>query len=79
MSRVVVTSSLMAITTSSNLPDDIVQAEDCWTDIEDCKKKGVSAPIVLFAKRMSICVALEQFEYNCVTPDWVIRHCIDVN
>jgi nucleoside-diphosphate-sugar epimerase len=46
VSRVVLTSSLMAITTSLNLPDDIVEAEDCWTDIEYCKQKGVSAPIV---------------------------------
>ncbi|XP_059429332.1 phenylacetaldehyde reductase-like [Corylus avellana] len=45
VSRVVVTSSLMAITTSSNLPDDIVEAEDCWTDIEDCKKKGFWYPV----------------------------------
>jgi hypothetical protein len=52
VSRVVVTSSLMAITTSFNLLDDIVEAEDCWTDIEDCKKKEVSAPIVLYAKRV---------------------------
>jgi hypothetical protein len=46
VSRVVLTSSLMAITTSPNLPDDIVEAEACWTDIEYCKQKGVSAPIV---------------------------------
>ncbi|XP_062172418.1 cinnamoyl-CoA reductase CAD2-like [Alnus glutinosa] len=45
VSRVVLTSSFMAITTSLNLPDDIVEAEDCWTDIEYCKQKGLWYPI----------------------------------
>jgi hypothetical protein len=41
VSRVVVTPSKLAMTTSPNWRDDIVEAEDYWTDIEDCKKKGV--------------------------------------
>ncbi|KAM7527637.1 hypothetical protein LguiB_031047 [Lonicera macranthoides] len=39
--RVVVTSSGSAITPSPNWPADLVNNEDCWTDIEYCKKKGM--------------------------------------
>ncbi|XP_059429333.1 cinnamoyl-CoA reductase 1-like [Corylus avellana] len=45
VSRVVVTSSMLAMTTSANWRDDVVEAEDYWTDIEDCKKKGFWYPI----------------------------------
>ena len=42
VSRVVVTLSMLAMTTSPNWRDEFVEAEDYWTNIEDCKKKGVS-------------------------------------
>ncbi|EOY34586.1 PREDICTED: cinnamoyl-CoA reductase 1 [Theobroma cacao] len=35
--RVVVTSSISAITPSPNWPADKIKAEDCWSDIEYCK------------------------------------------
>ncbi|CAH2042036.1 unnamed protein product [Thlaspi arvense] len=38
--RVVVTSSISAITPSPNWPADVIKNEDCWTDEEYCKKKG---------------------------------------
>ncbi|KAM7522034.1 hypothetical protein LguiA_011936 [Lonicera macranthoides] len=38
--RVVVTSSIGAITPSHNWPADVVKNEDCWTDVEDCKQNG---------------------------------------
>ncbi|RVW56827.1 Cinnamoyl-CoA reductase 1 [Vitis vinifera] len=41
--RVVVTSSISAIIPSPNWPADVVKGEDCWTDTEYCKQKGVSA------------------------------------
>ncbi|KAM7527636.1 hypothetical protein LguiB_031046 [Lonicera macranthoides] len=41
--RVVVTSSISAITPSRNWPADVVKNEDCWTDVEYCKQNGVSA------------------------------------
>nr|XP_016463655.1 PREDICTED: cinnamoyl-CoA reductase 1-like isoform X1 [Nicotiana tabacum] len=40
--RVVVTSSISAIIPSPNWPADRVKNEDCWTDIEYCKQKGVA-------------------------------------
>ena len=39
--RVVVTSSISAITPSPNWPSDVVKTEDCWTDLEYCKRKKV--------------------------------------
>ena len=39
--RVVVTSSNVAIMSSPGWPSDVVKREDCWTDIEYCKQKGV--------------------------------------
>lgn len=39
--RVVVTSSTSAIMPSPNWPADVVKAEDCWTDVEYCKKNEV--------------------------------------
>lgn len=39
--RVVVTSSVSAITPSPNWPADKIKNEDCWTDEEYCKQKGV--------------------------------------
>ncbi|KAG7946726.1 hypothetical protein I3843_14G057000 [Carya illinoinensis] len=41
VSRLVVTSSISAIIPSPNWPADIVKSEDCWTDIEYCKQKGL--------------------------------------
>ncbi|RYR46718.1 hypothetical protein Ahy_A07g032501 isoform D [Arachis hypogaea] len=38
--RVVVTSSVSAITPSPGWPSDVVKTEDCWTDTEYCKQKG---------------------------------------
>ncbi|GMY10535.1 cinnamoyl-CoA reductase 1 [Fagus crenata] len=39
VNRVVVTSSTSSITPSPNWPADVVKAEDCWSDIEYCKRK----------------------------------------
>ncbi|XP_022860337.1 cinnamoyl-CoA reductase 1-like [Olea europaea var. sylvestris] len=39
--RAVVTSSTSAIVPSPNWPADIVKNEECWTDEEYCKQKGV--------------------------------------
>ncbi|KAL3849457.1 hypothetical protein ACJIZ3_011339 [Penstemon smallii] len=43
--RVVVTSSISAIFPSPNWPADVVKDEDCWTDEEYCKQKGVWYPL----------------------------------
>ncbi|KNA02740.1 hypothetical protein SOVF_215820, partial [Spinacia oleracea] len=43
--RVVVTSSISAITPSPNWPADVVKNEDCWTDVEYCQKKGLWYPL----------------------------------
>ncbi|CAJ1970672.1 unnamed protein product [Sphenostylis stenocarpa] len=43
--RVVVTSSISAITPSPNWPGDVPKREDCWTDVEFCKQKGLWYPL----------------------------------
>ncbi|KAJ1437581.1 hypothetical protein SESBI_03577 [Sesbania bispinosa] len=43
--RVVVTSSISAISPSPSWPSDVVKREDCWTDIEYCKQKGLWYPM----------------------------------
>nr|GMD12357.1 cinnamoyl-CoA reductase 1 [Ipomoea batatas] len=43
--RVVLTSSISAITPSPNWPADVVKNEECWTDIEYCKQKGRWYPL----------------------------------
>lgn len=43
--RVVVTSSISAIIPSPNWPADVVKGEDCWTDTEYCKQKGIWYPL----------------------------------
>ncbi|KAL0436421.1 UNVERIFIED_CONTAM: Cinnamoyl-CoA reductase 1 [Sesamum radiatum] len=43
--RVVVTSSISAIIPSPNWPADVVKNEDCWTDEEYCKRKGIWYPL----------------------------------
>ncbi|KAE9596063.1 hypothetical protein Lal_00031099 [Lupinus albus] len=43
--RVVVTSSISAITPSPSWPSDVVKTEDCWTDVEYCKQKGLWYPL----------------------------------
>ncbi|XP_020220286.1 cinnamoyl-CoA reductase 1 [Cajanus cajan] len=43
--RVVATSSISAITPSPNWPADKIKGEDCWTDLEYCKEKGLYYPI----------------------------------
>ncbi|XP_010685913.2 cinnamoyl-CoA reductase 1 [Beta vulgaris subsp. vulgaris] len=43
--RVVVTSSISAITPSPNWPADVVKGEDCWADVEYCKEKGLWYPL----------------------------------
>ncbi|XP_021838277.1 cinnamoyl-CoA reductase 2 [Spinacia oleracea] len=43
--RVVVTSSTSAIMPSPNWPADVVKAEDCWTDVEYCKKNELWHPL----------------------------------
>lgn len=39
--RVVLTSSISAVTPSPNWPGDVAKTEECWTDVEYCKQKGV--------------------------------------
>ncbi|GAB4860242.1 hypothetical protein Ancab_011722 [Ancistrocladus abbreviatus] len=43
--RVVVTSSISSITPSPSWPADVVKREDCWTDVEYCKQKGLWYPL----------------------------------
>nr|GMD17358.1 cinnamoyl-CoA reductase 1 [Ipomoea batatas] len=43
--RVVLTSSISAITPSPNWPADVVKNEECWTDIEYCKQNGRWYPL----------------------------------
>ncbi|XP_054798510.1 cinnamoyl-CoA reductase CAD2-like [Prosopis cineraria] len=45
VSRVVVTSSISAITPSPKWPSDVIKNEDCWTDIEYCKENQLWYPI----------------------------------
>ena len=40
--RVVVTSSVSAISPNPNWPADVVRDENCWTDVEFCKQKEVT-------------------------------------
>lgn len=41
--RVVVTSSISAITPSPYWPANKLKNEECWTDVDYCKQKGVRA------------------------------------
>ncbi|KAA8543711.1 hypothetical protein F0562_021543 [Nyssa sinensis] len=43
--RVVVTSSISAITPSRSWPADVIKDENCWTDVEYCKKNGLWYPV----------------------------------
>lgn len=43
--RVVATSSISSIMPSPNWPADKIKGEDCWTDLDYCKKKGLYYPI----------------------------------
>lgn len=43
--RVVVTSSISAITPSPNWPADVVKGEDCWADTDYCKQNGLWYPL----------------------------------
>ncbi|WVY90029.1 hypothetical protein V8G54_035543 [Vigna mungo] len=43
--RVVVTSSTSAIVPSPNWPGDVPKRENCWTDVEFCKQKGLWYPL----------------------------------
>ncbi|TKY47202.1 Cinnamoyl-CoA reductase 1 [Spatholobus suberectus] len=43
--RVVATSSISAIMPSPNWPADKIKGEECWTDLDYCKKKGLYYPI----------------------------------
>ncbi|XP_048429341.1 cinnamoyl-CoA reductase 1-like [Pyrus x bretschneideri] len=45
VSRVVLTSSISAITPSPSCPSDKIKSEDCWTDIDYCKQKGLWYPL----------------------------------
>nr|DAD26322.1 TPA_asm: hypothetical protein HUJ06_027790 [Nelumbo nucifera] len=42
--RVVVTSSISAIIPSRYWPADVIKGEDCWTDVDYCKQKGIWYP-----------------------------------
>ncbi|KAJ4980762.1 hypothetical protein NE237_031599 [Protea cynaroides] len=44
---VVVTSSITAIVPSPKWPSNVVKNEDCWTDLDYCKQKGVRFEINL--------------------------------
>lgn len=57
--RVVLTSSISAITPSPSWPGDAVKREDCWTDIEYCKHKGVSSYCLLLSN------AIKLFKFVC--------------
>lgn len=58
--RVVVTSSTSAIVPSPNWPGDVPKRENCWTDVEFCKQKGVRKGFhfchFLFLYVMCLCV-----------------------
>lgn len=43
--RVVATSSISAIIPSPKWPADKIKGEDCWTDLDYCKEKGLYYPI----------------------------------
>ncbi|XP_061351046.1 cinnamoyl-CoA reductase CAD2-like [Gastrolobium bilobum] len=43
--RVVATSSISAITPSPKWPADKIKGEDCWTDLDYCREKGLYYPI----------------------------------
>ncbi|RWR81317.1 cinnamoyl-CoA reductase 1 [Cinnamomum micranthum f. kanehirae] len=43
--RVVVTSSTSAIIPSPSWPADVVKGEDCWTDVDYCKKNEIWYPL----------------------------------
>ncbi|KAF5189847.1 Cinnamoyl-coa reductase [Thalictrum thalictroides] len=43
--RVVVTSSISALTPSPDWPADVVKREDCWTDVEYCKRNELWYPV----------------------------------
>lgn len=45
--RVVVTSSISAIIPSPSWPADVVKGEDCWADIDYCKKNEVSERVLI--------------------------------
>ncbi|PKH65831.1 hypothetical protein CRG98_050164 [Punica granatum] len=47
--RVVVTSSIAAITPSPSWPADRVKNEDCWADLDYCKQNGVSRCCSLYS------------------------------
>ncbi|KAJ6831070.1 cinnamoyl-CoA reductase 1-like [Iris pallida] len=43
--RVVVTSSISAIVPSPSWPADVVKDEECWADVDYCKKNGIWYPL----------------------------------
>ncbi|EEF35783.1 phenylacetaldehyde reductase [Ricinus communis] len=43
--RVVVTSSISAITPNPNWPADVIKSEDCWTDVDYCNQNGLWYPL----------------------------------
>ncbi|KAF7833796.1 cinnamoyl-CoA reductase 1 [Senna tora] len=45
VSRVVVTSSISAISPNPNWPSDVIKSEDCWVDLEYCKEKELWYPM----------------------------------
>ncbi|CAK9153541.1 unnamed protein product [Ilex paraguariensis] len=56
--RVVVTSSISAITPSRYWPADVVKNEDCWTDVEYCKHNNVGTSPFLHFDSMILFVVL---------------------
>ena len=55
--RVVATSSVSAIIPSPQWPADKIKGEDCWTDLDYCKQKGVSAfsiTLTYFSEKLSM-------------------------
>lgn len=51
--RVVATSSISAIIPSPSWPADKIKGEDCWTDLDYCKEKGVSEfEVFIFLKNI---------------------------
>lgn len=62
--RVVVTSSISAITPSRNWPADVIKNEDCWTDVEYCKQNGVSAFSLFLLFCLSAFIIIEYQHLN---------------
>nr|XP_016456835.1 PREDICTED: cinnamoyl-CoA reductase 1-like [Nicotiana tabacum] len=62
--RVVVTTSVSAIIPSPNWPADRVKNEDCWTDIDYCKQKGVRSFLYLLYQNYTFPLSYFHFFFS---------------